>query len=301
MGGQIGVESVEARGTTFSFTVVLEKPLQPAKPTDAPASDLRGTKVLVVDDHAGNVLHVSRLLASWGCRCGDATDGVSAPVAPQKAAATGEPCDAALLDAELRDVPLRAIAEQIKGDPRIATTSLVVMTALGRRHGGIEWHSRGVSVCVTKPVRRQHLRAGIEQALGRPATGKVAGHGPPATGDAAARAQPAHARILLAEDNEVNQKVALAIPGKLGYRADAVTHGREALAALLTNHYDITLVLISGFLVGQAQPAQKADTWAAYRFLLGQWTGEGDEPGASSASVRQRVSDSGHSRPELRP
>jgi len=112
------------------------------------------------------------------------------------------------------------------------------MAALGRRHGGTE----GVSAWVTKPIRRQHLRDSLERALGRLPMGKIAGDGPPAAGDAAVAVAPAHARILLAEDNEVNQKVALAILGKLGYHADLATNGREALAALLTNRYDLVLM-----------------------------------------------------------
>ncbi|HEX7487182.1 MAG TPA: response regulator [Vicinamibacterales bacterium] len=243
MGGQIDAESTEGRGSTFWFTAVMDK--QPADvPRQAfPGADVTGSRILVVDDFVTNRQLVVTLLAGWGCRPAEASGASTALRMLRDAAEAGEPFDAVVLDIQTPDVHGLALGRQIKADPLLATTALIMMTSLGQPGDAKNVHDVGFAVYLTKPVRHQHLHDCLALALARQAE-PGASQATLITRHTIAETQcrRSKVRILVAEDNMVNQRVALAMLMKLGYQTDAVKNGREVLAALATAHYDLVLM-----------------------------------------------------------
>ena len=241
MGGHIGVASVEGKGSTFAFTVPIEKQPDSAHLGMPIAADLRGAKILVVDDHATNRLLVMRLLDGWGCRGAEAADGPSALVRLREAAAAGEAFNAAILDMQMPGMDGHDLGRAIKGDPAVGGTILIMMTSLGFRGDAKQLEAIGFAGYLAKPVRLQHLHdclaltLGQKEAAPRATAGLITRH-------RIEESRKGQVKILLAEDNKVNQRVAIAILRRLGYPVDAVENGKEALAAIQKAHYDVVLM-----------------------------------------------------------
>jgi two-component system, sensor histidine kinase and response regulator len=243
MDGEIGAESVVGEGSTFWFTLPLERqPEGTARPAFSFA-DVRGSRVLVVDDFATNRQLVVALLSQWGCRSAEAPSSADALRVLGEAAAAGDPFDAAVLDMQMPDVDGLMLGRQIKADPLVAGTALVMMTSIGQPGDGRNARNAGFAAYLTKPVKSQHLHDCLALALGRRAD-PAAVAAPLITRHtiAEAKARPGKARILVVEDNRVNQIVILAMLKKTGYTADVVANGREALAALPDGRYDLVLM-----------------------------------------------------------
>lgn len=235
MGGDIGVESAPGAGSTFWFTAVVEKcaPPEAATPVDL---DLHNAHLLIVDDNDANRLLVRTLVAQWRGRCDEAIDAHQALAALRGAAAAGDHYDLALLDMQLPDVDGATLAQWIREDAALAATPLILLTSLGYQSAAN--NDVRFAAQIAKPLRQAQLREQIALALGRQRPVGANEHQPTARRTAPARPL----RILLAEDNAVNQKVALMMLKKLGYHADAVANGREALAALAEINYDLVLM-----------------------------------------------------------
>jgi len=242
MGGQIGVTSREGEGSEFWFTVALEK--QPAGSRVEPIipEDIHGVRVLVVDDYPTNRLVLRELLRSWGCRFEEATGGLEALERLGQARAEGDPFRVALLDMQMPDMDGRTLGEKIKADPLLSDTLLVMLTSAGQRGDVAALQEIGFSAYLNKPVRNSHLHECLTTVLGIPAAGSEGAAPRIITRHSLKEGKKRRTRILVAEDNVVNQKVALRLLEKLGYHADAVANGQEAVIALETVPYDLVLM-----------------------------------------------------------
>jgi two-component system sensor histidine kinase/response regulator len=234
MGGEMSVESRPGAGSTFSFTVAFEKQADGPRPARAVAADLAGRRVLVVDDNRTNRTILEKQLSSWGIRTTAVEGGPGA--LKELRSAGGEPYDLAVLDMQMPGMDGMELARKIKADPDLARIRLVLLTSMGRR--GEEAGRSGIEAYLTKPVRQSELYYALMMVMGgtTPEEGRlVALRG---QGGQKARAH----RVLVAEDNPVNQKVAQRMLENLGYLVDVVGDGREALEAIASTTYGAVLM-----------------------------------------------------------
>jgi PAS domain S-box-containing protein len=238
MGGEIGVTSQAGAGSEFWCTVRLGKQLEREAPV-APY-ELPHKRVLVVDDNATHREVLLAQLTAWGLRAEAAADGPTGLQTLARAREVGEPFQAAIVDMEMPGMDGATFVQAIQSDTRLPSTRLLLLTSLHRRNEGENREQLRGAACLTKPVRLSELFNSLSAALGESDAAQ------PAPVALAAAALPAvrrtGARILVADDNIVNQQVALGILRKLGLHADAVGDGVEAVEALTTLPYDLVLM-----------------------------------------------------------
>jgi PAS domain S-box-containing protein len=238
MGGRIGVTSEVGAGSEFRFTIrapVAEAPVPSRRDLSGVQPSLRGKRVLVVDDNATNRRILSSYLGAWGMLA-------RATASPLEALAwvqAGERFDAGILDMHMPEMDGVALARAIREQPDGAPLPLILFTSLGRREARAE--EEGFAAYLHKPIKPSQLFDALASILAEQPV-----HVAP-RGVARVELDPEMAhrhplRILLAEDNVVNQKVALRILGQLGYRADVAANGLEALAAVARQTYDVVLM-----------------------------------------------------------
>lgn len=242
MGGTIGVTSSRDRGSTFWFTTRLEKRASSALAGSGTPVSLEGQKVLVVDDHEAARALLRSQLKNWKALVTAVDSGESAWIQLRQAHEAGSPFQLALVDKRMPDLDGIELAKRVKADPDLAALPLILLTAVGKRGDSKIAEEVGFAAYLTKPIRRGHLERCIVTVLGQ-ARGS-AGHPPRLVTRHTLDDQEARerARVLLAEDNRVNQKVAVRMLEKMGYRVDVVANGREAVEAMERMSYDIVLM-----------------------------------------------------------
>jgi PAS domain S-box-containing protein len=239
MGGEIGVESAEGTGSTFWFTVRLDKGAVSADAGEPPVA-LDGVRALIVDDNATNRALLQHLLGRWGLSPESAEDGPAALQRLRAAAATARPYDVVLIDHQMPRMDGLALARMIKADPALAGSKLILLSSWIQAGQNAAARDAGIDVRLPKPVRPSRLLDHLQQLLGRApqvSTAPAVGAQPPPP---AGPLRPG--RILVAEDNTVNQRLIQRLLEKLGYRADVVADGREAVTAIASVGYDLVLM-----------------------------------------------------------
>ncbi len=253
MGGEIGVESEPREGSTFFFEVPFEKQPEGGKAAAPRRADLRGLRVLVVDDNETNRQIVHEQVLSWGMKNGQAKDGSEALQRLRSFAQAGEPYDLAIVDMQMPKMDGMELASRIKADPSIASTQLILLTSMGVRGEAEQARKVGFSAYLTKPVRQSRLYDAIASVMGTLPVEEQAemkpAHEVPIVNRHSLEEARAHSRerrwrahVLVAEDNQVNQKVAVRILERLGYRADVAANGLEAIEALSRIPYAAVLM-----------------------------------------------------------
>jgi two-component system sensor histidine kinase/response regulator len=240
MHGEIGVQSTPGQGATFWFTARFRKstaPLPAAR--DGYNRDLFDLRVLVVDDNATNRQILRHQIVAWKMQKGSAASGHEALRILRAAAGSGKAYDVALLDMQMPEMDGLTLAKAIKSDPLLAHTRLIILTSLGHVMTKPQLKEAGIDAYLVKPVKQSRLFDCLVDVVGSTQAEHIFARPASPLAGTPASVSPNNARILLAEDNAVNQKVALAQFRKLGYTVHAVANGLEVVQALDDAPYDV--------------------------------------------------------------
>jgi PAS domain S-box-containing protein len=234
MGGYIGFISTTS-GTTFYFSLSLTLPNMPIERALVP-DNLRQIRLLVVDDHATCRDFLVARLVSWGMQAEAVQDPAHALTVLHDAQLATPPVSVVIIDLEMPGIDGLQMARTIREDPDLQAVKVIALTTLNRRSASQEAKRLGATACLTKPVRSTAL---LDALLATVGAGREPGEQP-----RLAHAPLANVRVLVADDNLVNRRLALAQLAQLGIQADAVVNGMEALAALERVSY--ALILMDG-------------------------------------------------------
>ena len=245
MGGEISVKSEEGKGSTFKFTAHFKKQPAGAIAAQPEKAQLENVRVLIVDDNATNRKVLLRQTASWGMNATAVESAARALKVLREATSEGQPFDLALLDLHMPETDGFDLARAIKADSAIAGVRLVLMPSYGLRGDAQLARILGIAAYLMKPVRQSQLFDCLATVMAeRLQTDEL----PDAPGNLVTRHTLEEARllsrrrILVVEDNPVNQKVATRQLEKLGQFSDVAANGREAIEALERTQYDIVLM-----------------------------------------------------------
>ncbi|WP_284764448.1 PAS domain S-box protein [Arthrobacter sp. efr-133-R2A-63] len=238
MGGEIGLRSTPGEGSTFWFTVRLPVAQAPEGILEPPVPGLlSGLRVLVVDDNATNRLVLESQLAAWGLRPEAAGDAATALDRSRTAAAAGQPFALAVLDMCMPDMDGLELARELTADPALRGIRLIMLTSAPQVTQA-DLGAAGIREWLTKPVRASDLYDRLMRLM----AGALRAAQGPTTAKPARPERPYRGRILVVEDNEVNQLVAREMVTKLFFRADVVADGAEAVSATAVRSYAAVLM-----------------------------------------------------------
>ena len=235
MGGSLSVQSEPGKGSRFRFTARFDLP--GVRPPERRPAKLRGLRVLVVDDNATNRRILHEMLTHWRMRPTSVAGGRAALQELEQAARVGRPYPLVLLDSQMPEMDGFALAQQIKKHPRLVGASIMMLTSGPRPGDRARCVALGLSAYLAKPIKQSDLLDTIMGAL----SGRAAVTRPSGRRSAAPRKGP-RLRVLVAEDNAVNQLVAVGMLERAGHRAVVAGNGREALALLERESFDLVLM-----------------------------------------------------------
>jgi PAS domain S-box-containing protein len=237
MGGQIGLTSEPGKGSTFWFSAKYEKQTKARSPMQAVLTNL---EVLVVDDNETNRRILEAQIKGWGMRAGSAASAQEALEKLQDRRTNR--FDVVLMDMQMPGMNGITLAKVIKNDPALVRTRLIMLTSLGKMLSEDQLDSAGIDACLVKPVKLARLYECLTGYSRAPSSSTSALRKKPPVVSTTPSQVRANMRILLAEDNVINQKVAVAMLKKLGYSCEVVCNGHEAVQATQKNHFDVILM-----------------------------------------------------------
>jgi CheY-like chemotaxis protein len=246
MQGTIGVESTPGQGTSFWFTVQLVRQTAPVVPLPPSWAVLQNRRVLIVDDNATNRTILEQQALTQGMLPESVADGKQALARLRMAAETGVSFDVAILDMQMPGLDGLEVARRIKADPAMATIRLILLTSVSYRGAAKAAQAAGFDAFLTKPVRQAHLYDCLSMVVkGAPPLPDSAGSSatPLITRHTVTEAKASQrGRVLVVEDNRVNQKVATKLLERQGYRVDIAANGREAVEAVDRTSYAVVFM-----------------------------------------------------------
>jgi PAS domain S-box-containing protein len=261
MGGKLTVESKPGQGATFTFTSSFKTYTHHNGFSQKKKADFSGLHVLIVDDNTNNRIIFRKYLKNWNCYISEARDGHDALQKLQQAKESLNPVKIALLDFQMPEMDGIELAHRIKESPELEDTRLILLTSVTNILNNHEVKEKGFVDYLTKPIKLNHLYNIINRAKSKKPTYQIQ---EPKTENTETARMKNKKRILLAEDNPVNQKVASLNIKKLGYEVDIVENGKAALEAMQNNEYhavfmDIQMPVMDGLDATRAMRQYEAD------------------------------------------
>jgi two-component system sensor histidine kinase/response regulator len=242
MGGEIGLESTVARGSRFWFTVRVGRQQGDHHPSLIQMGDLTDVRLCIVDDTATSRTLLRHYAEAWGMTWAEADRPSEALSMLLKAAVGPTPFDLVILDSQMPEMDGLALASAIKAEPVLASLKIILLTARGQRGEAQVARAAGIAGYLTKPVRHTQLYACLRMVMGQPHDRPSGTESLVTRHNAKEAAAGSRGRLLVVEDNVVNQKVAVRLLENLGYKADVAASGLEAIDALRLLPYDMVLM-----------------------------------------------------------
>jgi PAS domain S-box-containing protein len=260
MGSNLTVESEVGKGSTFWFTIKLKK--QGKKKVDRTIGlpNIKELPVLVVDDNATNLSILSKITAGFGCRVATAPSGEKCLEMLRTASQTGDPYQIVLLDMQMPEMDGEKTATAIINDPLCNKTNIIILTSMGQRGDAKRLQALGCAGYLLKPVKQQLLFDMLIAVLGRKKDVQSRAN-QLVTRHTINEQKQKGIRILLAEDNPINQKLAIVNLQKAGYEVDTVENGLQAFEKIQLEQYDAVLMDVQMPVMDGYEATQQIRTW----------------------------------------